>query len=225
MFGLKRFTLRTRYHSTLIPYLDRMFVYVNSLTVQEQFMISSREFLVLCNIQWKKVPANVELLLELLVDEIEWYEEIIHIDTQKRRTLCFIKGHHDPGYTDLFHFIMKEYLCFLEFPIHATEEYGTFNMVGPPEEITRLLDYMKDWGSSMEIIGIRAYNPKDRGILSILTEKQLSVLKQAHFRGFFDTPRKRDSRKISEEIGIRHTTFLTHLRKGQKRIFSYLFQE
>jgi len=50
-------------------------------------------------------------------------------------------------------------------------------------------------------------------------------MKQAHSRGFFETPRKKDARDISKEMGIRHTTFLTHLRRGQKRIFSYLFQE
>ena len=158
-----------------------------------------------------------------LIESIEWFDEIIPIDTHKKRTLCFIKGHYEPGYTELLMQLTKEYLCFIEFPIHAVKDHGTFTLVGPPKEVTKLLDFMKDWGSEMEIAGVRDYNPKDRGLLSVLTEKQLTSLKHAYARGFFDFPRKRDARDLSEELGIRHTTFLTHLRRGQRRIFSYLF--
>jgi predicted DNA binding protein len=121
-------------------------------------------------------------------------------------------------------FTTKEFRCFIEFPIHTTKKHGTFTLVGPPKEVSKLLEFMKDWGSDMEIAGVMDYNPKGRGVLSVLTEKQLSALKYAYSSGFYDFPRKRDARDLSRDLGIKHTTFLTHLRRGQKRIFSYLFQ-
>ena len=93
MFGLKRFTLRTKYHSTLKPNLDRIFVNIRSITIQEQFMTSPREFLVLCNIEWKRTLPEPDEKLDGLIGDIEWFDEIIPIDTRKKRTLCFIKGH------------------------------------------------------------------------------------------------------------------------------------
>lgn len=225
MFGLKRFTIRTSYNPSLRPNVKRLFKDIITFTIQEQFTTSPKEFLVLCEIEWKRSPDDLENVSKGLIEKIEWFDEIIPIDTQKRRTLCFIKGHYEPGYTELLLLLTKEYLCFIEFPIHAKQEHGTFTLVGPPKEVTRLLDFMKEWGSEMEIIGVADYNPKDRGVISVLTEKQLSALKHAYSRGFFDFPRKRDARELSKDLGIQHTTFLTHLRRGQKRIFSYLFQE
>ncbi|MGA1820875.1 MAG: helix-turn-helix domain-containing protein [Thermoplasmatota archaeon] len=225
MFGLKRFTMRTTYHPSLRENVERLFQNIDSITLVEQFTTSPKEFLVLCEIRWKKISDELQGMFDVLVREVEWFDEVISIDTQGKRTLCFVKGHYEPGYTDLLLFTTREFLCFIEFPIHTTKEHGIFTLVGPPEEVTKLLEFMKDFGSDIEIVGITDYNPKDRGVLSILTEKQLTALKHAHSSGFFDHPRKRDARDIAKDLGIRHTTFLTHLRRGQKRIFSYLFQE
>ena len=225
MFGLKRFTIRTSYHSLLKPNIDKLFRNIYSMTIQEQFTTSAREFLVLCDIIWKNTPEDVEKMFQNIIGEIEWFDEIIPIDTEGKRTLCFIMGHHDPEYTKLFLYSAREFRCFIEFPVHVRREYGTFSLVGPPGEVERIVDFMKEWGSDLRIAGIMEYNPKDRGVLTVLTEKQRSALKQAYFGGFFDFPRKRDARDISTDLKIRHTTFLTHIRRGQKRIFAHLFQE
>jgi hypothetical protein len=225
MFGLKRFTIRTTYHPSLKPNVQKLFKDIISLTIQEQFTTSPKEFLVLIEIEWKRTPDDLESEFNGLIKEIEWFDEVIPIDTHRKRTLCFVKGHYEPGYTKLLLFTTKEFLCFIEFPIHTTKDHGSFTLVGPPQEVSKLIEFMKEWGSEMEIVGIMDYNPKDRGVLSVLTEKQLTSLKHAYSRGFFDFPRKRDARDLSKDLGIRHTTFLTHLRRGQRRIFSYLLQD
>jgi hypothetical protein len=224
MFGLKRFTVRTSYHPSLRTNVQRLFKDITDVTIQEQFTTSPKEFLVLCEIEWKRVPEDLDSMFNGLIDNVEWFDEVIPIDTERKRTLCFVKGHYEPGYTDLLMFTTREFLCFIEFPIHTTKENGTFTLVGPPKEVERLLEFMKDFGSDMEITAIMDYNPKGRGVLSVLTDKQLSALKYAYTKGFYDFPRKKDARELSSNLGIRHTTFLTHLRRGQKRIFSYLFQ-
>ena len=147
------------------------------------------------------------------------------ISSDRRRTLGFAKGTYNQMFTELFMHTTKEYLCFIEYPITFYKDYGTIDLIGPPREVKRLMDFLKGWGADLEIMAIKEYHTRDRGLLTVLTDKQLSVLKQAYKRGFFDHPRKADARKISKKLGMRHTTFLTHIRKGQKRMLDELFGE
>jgi predicted DNA binding protein len=119
----------------------------------------------------------------------------------------------------------NEFLCFIEFPLIAEEEIGVINLVGVPDDVNRLIDFMKDFGSVFEIIAVTNYYSRDSGILSALTEKQLSVVDHAYNHGFFSHPRKTNARKIARDLGIAHTTFLTHIRKAQQRIFGVLFEQ
>ena len=227
MFGLKRFRIRLGYHQIVRDRLKRLFNDIELIIVRQQFTTSPRDFILLCDITWKEKVGNVEEIFAELKNDIDVIDEIITIksDMEKNRTLCFIKGIHDERYTELFLYTTKEYLCFIEYPLFAREEFGIINLVGLPEDVNRLIEFMRDFGSVFEIIAVTNYFTKDRGIISILTDKQLSVLKHAYDHGFFDYPRKFDARAISKKLGIAHTTFLTHIRKSQKRIFGALFED
>ena len=134
-----------------------------------------------------------------------------------------VKGIYDEMYTNLFLYTTREFLCFIEFPMVLRKDHGIVTIVGPPDDALRLIDFLRDWGSDYEILAIREYYSRDIGLLSCLTEKQLTVMRTAFREGFFDHPRGSDARKISERMGIAHTTFLTHIRKGQRRMLSELF--
>lgn len=54
--------------------------------------------------------------------------------------------------------------------------------------------------------------------LSNLTQKQSEILKQAMQCGYFDSPRRVDSRELAKRIGIAQSTLLEHLRKAQTKI-------
>jgi hypothetical protein len=225
MFGLKRFRIRLNYHEIVRPWLKVLFKDIEQIIIQQQFTTSPKDFILLCEITWKSRFDDPQERLAVLKNKIEYFNDftIIRSEKNKRLTLCFIKGIHDERYTELFMFSTVEFLCFIEFPIYIREEFGIVNLVGLPEDVNRLIEFMKEFGSTFEIIAVKNYYPRDIGILSVLTEKQLSVLKQAHKLGFFDHPRKISAREISKKLGIAHTTFLTHIRKSQKRLFSALF--
>jgi hypothetical protein len=139
------------------------------------------------------------------------------------RTLCLVKGIYDEKYTELFLFTTREFLCFIEFPMVLRKEFGILNIIGPPADAQRLIDFMGDWGSDFEVLAITEYYTRDKGLLSVLTDRQLMVMKTAYEEGFFDHPRRSDARKISKRLGIKHTTFLSHVHKGQKRMMTELF--
>ena len=41
--------------------------------------------------------------------------------------------------------------------------------------------------------------------------------------GFFDIPKKADSRKLAAKKGISHSAYLAHIKKAEKKIFEELF--
>ena len=42
-------------------------------------------------------------------------------------------------------------------------------------------------------------------------------------QGFFDIPKKANSRKLAGQKGISHSAYLAHIRKAEKKIFKELF--
>jgi hypothetical protein len=212
------------------PWLEKMFRDIELIVIQQQFTTSLRDFILLCDITWKdkfNAPDKALENLTSLKEQIRYIDDIILIrsDLKRKRSLCFIKGIHDPAYTEIFSYTTKEFLCFIEYPVFIREAYGVVDLVGLPKDMDRLKKFMKEFGSDFEIVAVKNYWTRDRGILSVLTDKQITVLKQAYDRGFFDFPRKKSARDISKKIGIAHTTFLTHIRKSQNRIFSALFED
>ena len=227
MFGLKLFRIRLNYHDIVRPWLKKMFKDIELVIIQQQFTTSPKDFILLCDITWKKASDKTDhekRLFELKKD-IPYIEDITEISSEKDRTLCFIKGIHDERYTELFVYTTKEFLCFIEYPIFMRERYGILNLVGLPGDVNKLIEFMKKFGSLFKIVAVTNYFPKNKGILSILTDRQMSILKNAYDSGFFDTPRKISARAISTKLDIAHTTFLTHVRKSQNRIFGALFEE
>jgi hypothetical protein len=201
-----------------------MFENIDQVVIQQQFTTSPKDFILLCDITWKKKFHDPEQRLHEIKHGIKYINDIIVISNDKNHTLCFLKGVHDERYTELFSYTTKEFLCFIEYPIQINEEFGILNLVGLPNDVERLIEFMRNFGSGFEVIAVKNYYPGEKGILSALTDKQLSILKKAYKSGFFEYPRKNSARKISKKIGIAHTTFLTHIRKSQKRILSVLFE-
>jgi predicted DNA binding protein len=60
--------------------------------------------------------------------------------------------------------------------------------------------------------------PTSLAPLSNLTPKQSEVLKGALEFGYFDSPRRVDSRELAKRLGIAQSTLLEHLRKAQTKI-------
>ncbi len=58
----------------------------------------------------------------------------------------------------------------------------------------------------------------DSDITSKLSAKQFRILKTAVELGYFDCPRRIDSRQLAKQMGIAQSTLLEHLRKSQLKI-------
>ncbi|WP_424004921.1 PAS domain S-box protein (plasmid) [Haloarcula salina] len=58
-----------------------------------------------------------------------------------------------------------------------------------------------------------------------LTERQLEVLKTAYFSGFFEWPRETSGKELAELLDISQPTVSRHIRTGEQKLFSQVFDE
>lgn len=83
---------------------------------------------------------------------------------------------------------------------------------------------------STTVVSIRRVNQPVRSQQSFLsrleertTAKQLNALKLAYRSGYFEWPRERTAQDIAESLGIAQSTFSGHLRAGERKLFTELF--
>ena len=83
---------------------------------------------------------------------------------------------------------------------------------------------------SAEVVSIRRVNRPVRTQQSFyatlrerLTAKQLKALQMAYLSGYFEWPRESTAQEIAESLGITQSTFSGHLRAGERKLFSELF--
>ncbi|MFD1565174.1 PAS domain S-box protein [Haloarchaeobius amylolyticus] len=62
-------------------------------------------------------------------------------------------------------------------------------------------------------------------LLDTLTDRQLEVLRTAYFAGFFEWPRESTGEEIAELLEVTQPTVNRHLRIGQQRLLTRLFEE
>ncbi|MFB6140827.1 MAG: MEDS domain-containing protein [Halosimplex sp.] len=62
-----------------------------------------------------------------------------------------------------------------------------------------------------------------REIEDRLTEKQMEALEVAYHSGYFEWPRDSSARDVAESLGVTQPTFNGHLRAGERKLFSSLF--
>lgn len=58
-----------------------------------------------------------------------------------------------------------------------------------------------------------------------LTDRQQEVLRTAYLSGYFESPRVSTGKEVTATLGISQPTFTQHLRAGQRKVFSMVFDE
>ena len=60
--------------------------------------------------------------------------------------------------------------------------------------------------------------------LDQLTEKQEQALRAAYHQGYFEHPRLQSAKEVASSLDISHSTFLQHLRVGERKVLGSLFE-
>ncbi len=188
------------------------------ITILNTLMQSLNKFLFIVEIDWLDQPDNEFVKRHIFV------KDSVELIIDENKSICLITGTFPKDYSDMLQELSDNFNCFLDFPVILEEQSITVNIVISHKELNEFLDVLSHWGIIFKILSKKRYYPKGYGVISALTSQQLNCLEAAMENGYFDIPKRYNSHEIAEKLNISHTTFLEHIKKAEKTIFSNLLR-
>lgn len=99
------------------------------------------------------------------------------------------------------------------------KEKMVLSVIGEEEDLKKFLDVIKLLGE-VQSVSFKKAIFNEQNIISCLTEKQREILIAAKKNGYYSYPRKINSEKLSEKVGLSKPTVVQHLRKAEVRLIS-----
>ena len=217
MQGLKVLKMEFKVYGQYDLGFDRLFDYVEKITTLSSLLFTSEQFIMVSKIEWVDGIDFKSIQESIIIDDI------IEVSSEENKSVVIVIGHLPPIVSELISHVIKEFRCFFEFPMVNVKGKMTIPLVGTKENLTRLLSHLEDLNVEFKMASLTNYYVKGKDLLSSLTPAQYQCLEMAVAEGYFDIPKKADSRKLSAKKGISHSAYLAHIRKAQKKIFEELF--
>ncbi|MFB6143128.1 MAG: helix-turn-helix domain-containing protein [Halorientalis sp.] len=114
----------------------------------------------------------------------------------------------------------QEHSVIVDTPIECLPDGGIrVNGMAQESTVTEALGTLPE-GLEVELEAIGEYDPDDRQLFSMLTERQQDILLTAMDMGYYDVPRQATYEDIGDELGIAPVTVGEHLRKIESRVLT-----
>lgn len=94
--------------------------------------------------------------------------------------------------------------------------------VGTRTQLKRALSLLEKTGTSFKIISASEARFEPDSLLMSLSESQRKTITEAYSSGYFDFPRKTNSKKLAKSLGISKPTLSEHLRKAEKNLLAQI---
>lgn len=100
-------------------------------------------------------------------------------------------------------------------PLILNSEEFRVNLITLPGELEKLKIFLENREINYEILKInRLETESDEDLL----DREKIILRYAYESGFFEQPRRKNMKELSEKLGLTKSTFLRILRKAEKKI-------
>jgi hypothetical protein len=149
---------------------------------------------------------------------IGFMEILAILKSDGNKHTCLIK-YHAP---DISKTLFKEFDLDLitTTPTIMTENTYTCSVIGDQKHVARFKELMEtNIGKAINMKWQKAAYQK-HDILSVLTDKQKEILITANHYGYYDYPKKINSKQLSEKVNISRATLVEHLRKAESRLLA-----
>jgi predicted DNA binding protein len=110
-----------------------------------------------------------------------------------------------------------------DMPYYADSEHFKLSCIGDNDSIKKLVKMLGLLGKVTNISFTKA-TFSEFNVLNVLTEKQREIMIQAKKHGYYNYPRKVNSKELSERLGISKATTVEHLRKAEVRLITSLLE-
>lgn len=105
-------------------------------------------------------------------------------------------------------------------PYFLSDIKHIYSVIGDNESLAKCIELVKKGLGTIERMTFKNAAYQRHDILSTLTDRQREVLITAHKYGYYDYPKKINSARLSDRVGLSRSTLLGHLRKAEGRILN-----
>jgi predicted DNA binding protein len=103
--------------------------------------------------------------------------------------------------------------------MRLTREMGTFSFVGVDDQMLKMIELAKEVGGDLKV-SLRQASFENGDLLSVLTEKQRSLMVMAKEMGYYEYPRRTSTEDLAKAAGLSTSTVIEHLRKSEVRLMA-----
>ena len=95
-------------------------------------------------------------------------------------------------------------------------------IIGTKIQVERMLSRFEKGGMPFEIVSASEAKFTPDSLFMSLTVSQRKTMAKAYSSGYFDVPRKTNSKKLAGSMGISKSTLSEHLRKAEKHLLAQI---
>jgi len=93
-------------------------------------------------------------------------------------------------------------------------------IVGSKTQVEKMLSRLEKAGMAFKIVSASEAKFTPDSLFMSLTASQRRTMAEAYSSGYFDVPRKTDSKKLARSLGISKSTLSEELRKAEKHLLT-----
>lgn len=146
-----------------------------------------------------------------------FFEVLEMIQRDDRDVLCLVKANAVPGFDDLKR--KADLDLKMVPPMRLSKEKVTYSFVGEDDQIVKMIELAKEVGGDLKV-SVRQASFENGDLLSVLTEKQRSLMVMAKDMGYYEYPRRTSTEDLARAAGLSPSTVIEHLRKSEVRLMA-----
>jgi predicted DNA binding protein len=203
------------------PLLDR----VKSLKVLSFLRMDLRVTSLICRIKLQDPSTRIETLLPRVFPKWRVGIKVLEQNSDRDYTV-FLTGTHFTSGLSRASFLASG--AYVTLPTELDEGRVRITALGEAGQIRRLLRTFNkgpDGRIRYRVVSVTPARFGPDSPLRFLTEKQQEVLLTSYARGYYDVPRRTDSRTLAKRLGMRAPTFVNHRRKAELRVMREVLAE
>ncbi len=146
-----------------------------------------------------------------------FFEVLELIEDGGRDVLCLIKSNAVPGFDDLKQ--KADLDLKMVPPMRLAKDRVTYSFVGEDDQIVKMVQLAKEVGGDLKV-SVHQVCFENGDLLSVLTEKQRSLVLMAKDMGYYEYPRRTSTEDLARAAGLSASTVIEHLRKSEVRLMA-----
>jgi predicted DNA binding protein len=175
----------------------------------------SEHFDAICRVEFKDPTTTIE--------EVFFGKKLKVVLLEKENEgafTCFIKEKFPHGSQEL-----SRMGVYLSGPCEVRDGKVKVCVLGETRQLKAFLNFIEKLNVVFKVTLLTDAKFSPRSPLSYLTEKQRAVLISAFEHGYYDMPRRIDSKELAEKLDLRSSTFIEHRRKAERRLIAGILRE